>query len=163
MFHPTWESFVEAQIRSSTPEFKRHFRPFRRELLRTAIMERLISEIQDSLVKHLEDNAKDAEALFDARGLVGTSLLWNMARWWLQNDKRRFDAMLTSRERRARKCFDAYLEAESRDDGHFRRVMRYEWTRPEVFNGIVNPHEDVENEGNYEAHWALAVADGHWS
>lgn len=163
MFHPTWESFVEEKIRASIPDFKRRFRPFRRELLRTAVMEEMISEIEDLLVKHLEDNARDAEALFDARGLVGTSHLRNMARWWLQNDKRRLEAMLTSRERRVERCLADYLQAELSSPGHFARIMRYELTRPETMNGVVNAHEDAANEGNYEDHWALAVADGHWS
>ena len=164
MFHPTWESFVEEKIRASIPDFKRRFRPFRRELLRTAVMEEMISEVEDLLVKHLEDNAKDAEALFDARGLVGTSHLRNMARWWLQNDKRRLDAMLTSRERRADRCFADYVKAESLDMKHVVRMMRYEWTQPDaILSDAINPFESAEDEGNYEAHWALAVADGHWS
>ena len=42
------EAEIEALINEHTPAFRKHFRPFRREMLRTAVIESIIERYTDA-------------------------------------------------------------------------------------------------------------------
>ncbi len=106
MFHPTWEIEVDSKIQFHYQDFRRNFRPFRRELLRTAVMERMISEAE-SIVLEVIDRV---DPVWSA-AMAGSITTRNVARWFLQNDKARiFDALYRD-QKRARRCFDDYDKA----------------------------------------------------